>query len=80
VPEVTAPMPGRVLEVLVQPGAHVAAGDGLVIMEAMKMENGLVAEAAGTVGEVQVAVGDMVDAGQVLIVLSYAGSGLSSPT
>jgi biotin carboxyl carrier protein len=70
-PEITAPMPGRVLEVLVQPGQHVVAGDGLLILEAMKMENRLVAEATGTVSELRVAAGDMVDAGQVLVVLSY---------
>lgn len=70
-PEITAPMPGKVLQVLVQPGDHVASGDGLLILEAMKMENRLVADAAGTVTEVRVASGDMVDGGQVLVVLSY---------
>jgi len=70
-PEVTAPMPGKVLQVLVQPGDHVDAGDGLLILEAMKMENRLIAEAAATVAEVRVAVGNMVDGGQVLVVLRY---------
>jgi 3-methylcrotonyl-CoA carboxylase alpha subunit len=70
-PEITAPMPGRVLEVLVQPGQHIVAGDGLLILEAMKMENRLVAEATGTVSELRASAGDMVDAGQVLVVLSY---------
>ena len=72
VPEITAPMPGKVLQVLVQPGQPVAAGDGLLILEAMKMENRLVAEAAGVVTEVRVAAGDLVDGGQVLMVLRYA--------
>lgn len=70
-PEVVAPMPGKVLQVLVQPGEHVDVGDGLVILEAMKMESRLVAEAAGTVSEVRVAAGDMVDGGQVLVVVTY---------
>lgn len=72
-PEITAPMPGKVLQVLVRAGDRVTAGDGLLILEAMKMENRLVAEAAGTVAEVRVADGDMVDGGQVLIVLAYGG-------
>jgi biotin carboxyl carrier protein len=70
-PEIVAPMPGKVTQVLVQLGDSVAAGDGLLILEAMKMENRLVAEAAGEVGEVRVKPGDMVNGGQVLIVLHY---------
>lgn len=71
-PEILAPMPGKVLEVLVQPGDRVAAGDGLLILEAMKMESRLLAEASGTVAEVRVTAGDTVDGGQVLLVLRYA--------
>lgn len=70
-PEIVAPMPGRVLQVLVQPGDRIAAGDGVLILEAMKMENRLVAEAAGRVSEVRVVAGDMVEGGQVLAVLAY---------
>jgi biotin carboxyl carrier protein len=70
-PEVTAPMPGKILQVLVQPGDRVEAGDGLLILEAMKMENRLVAETTGTVRDVRVAVGDMVDGGQILVVVTY---------
>jgi 3-methylcrotonyl-CoA carboxylase alpha subunit len=70
-PEITAPMPGKVLQVLVQPGQHTDSGDGLLILEAMKMESRLVAEAPGTVVEVRVAAGDLVDGGQVLIVMRY---------
>jgi glutaconyl-CoA/methylmalonyl-CoA decarboxylase subunit gamma len=70
-PEITAPMPGKVLQVLVQPGQHTDSGDGLLILEAMKMENRLVAEAPGTVVELRVTAGDLVDGGQVLIVMRY---------
>ncbi len=70
-PEIAAPMPGKVLQVLVQTGDRVESGDGLLLLEAMKMESRLTAEAAGTVAEVRVAAGDMVEGGQVLLVLSY---------
>jgi biotin carboxyl carrier protein len=70
-PEIAAPMPGKVLQVAVQAGDHVAAGDTLLILEAMKMETRLTAEAAATVTAVRVAAGDMVDGGQVLVVLAY---------
>jgi len=70
-PEITAPMPGKVLQVLAHVGDHVTAGDGLLILEAMKMENRLVADAAGTVAELRVAAGEMVEGGQVLLVLRY---------
>ncbi len=70
-PEITAPMPGKVLKVLVHPGDHVTTGDGLLVLEAMKMENRLVAEAPATVADVRVAAGGMVEGGQVLVVLIY---------
>jgi len=70
-PEITAPMPGKVLQVLVRPGDRVAAGDPLLILEAMKMETRLVAETNGTVSEVRVGAGAMVDGGQLLLVLEY---------
>lgn len=71
-PEVIAPMPGKILQVLVKPGDPVAAGDGLIVLEAMKMETRLTAEAAATVREVRVAGGDMINGGQVLVLLEYA--------
>jgi len=70
-PEITAPMPGKVLQVLVRPGDRVEPGDGLLLLEAMKMESRLTAEATGTVAEVHVAAGDMVVGGQALILLRY---------
>jgi acetyl/propionyl-CoA carboxylase alpha subunit len=70
-PEIIAPMPGKVLQVAVQAGEHVAAGDTLLVLEAMKMETRLTAEAAARVTEVRVAAGEMVDGGQVLVRLTY---------
>lgn len=69
-PEITAPMPGKVLKVMVQDGDAVEAGQPLVVIEAMKMETTLSAESAAIVKRVRVAVGEMVDHGAVLIDLS----------
>jgi biotin carboxyl carrier protein len=66
---VTAPMPGLVVRVEVEPGQRVKAGQGVVIVEAMKMENELKAPADGTVAQVQVTAGQTVDKGAVLLVL-----------
>ena len=62
-----APMPGLVLRVEVEIGARVSAGEGLVIMEAMKMENELRAEADGRVAVIRVTAGQTVEKGEVLI-------------
>ncbi|MEA1940156.1 MAG: biotin/lipoyl-containing protein [Candidatus Caldatribacteriota bacterium] len=67
--EVTAPMPGKVLQLKVKEGDSVKEGDTLLILEAMKMENEIVANASGSVKKVDVAVNDMVDSGDVLIVI-----------
>jgi biotin carboxyl carrier protein len=67
---IVSPMPGRVVKVLVAPGDAVAARQGLVVVEAMKMENELRAPRAGRVSEVRVREGAPVDANTVLIVLS----------
>ncbi len=64
---VHAPMPGLVLRVLVEPGRHVAEGDGLLVLEAMKMENELRASAAGTVKAVHAATGEAVGKNALLI-------------
>jgi acetyl-CoA/propionyl-CoA carboxylase biotin carboxyl carrier protein len=66
---VTAPMPGTVLRVLVEPGAEVAARQPLVVLEAMKMETPLVSPYAATVKTVLVSEGDRVAGGQVLVEL-----------
>lgn len=65
----TAPMPGRVVRVLSVPGADVAAGQGLVVIEAMKMENEIRAPHAGRVQEVAVREGQAVEAGALLAVV-----------
>lgn len=67
--EVTAPMGGNVYEVKVSPGDVVNEGDEVVVIEAMKMELPVVAEASGTVKEVKCKKGDAVEAGAVLVVL-----------
>ena len=67
---VAAPMSGRVVRVLVEPGDTVAAGQGLAVVEAMKMENEVASPTAGVVSAVRAAAGDPVEAGGVLVVVS----------
>jgi propionyl-CoA carboxylase alpha chain len=64
-----APMPGLVRRVLVEPGAAVAAGQPLLVLEAMKMEQTVTAPAAGVVAELRAKAGEQVAAGQVLAVV-----------
>ena len=66
---IVAPMPGRIVRVLVKPEEAVAARQPLVVVEAMKMENELRAPRAGTVAEVRVSEGASVEANTVLMVL-----------
>ena len=66
----TAPLPGRITHVAVRTGDTVVAGDTLLVIEAMKMENELRAGAPGTVTEVRVSPGQAVNAGDVLVVIS----------
>jgi biotin carboxyl carrier protein len=65
-----APMPGRVVRVLVAEGAVVEAGQGLVVVEAMKMENELRAPRAGRVEQVAVREGQAVETGALLLVIA----------
>ena len=66
---VTAPMPGKVTKILVAVGQAVRPGDGIVVMEAMKMENELKASRGGTVAELRVEEGRAVNGGDVLVVI-----------
>jgi biotin carboxyl carrier protein len=66
---VTAPMPGKVVRLLVEPGATVVPKQGLVVVEAMKMENELKAARAGRVKTVAVAEGQSVESGALLLVV-----------
>lgn len=67
---VSAPIPGAVLDVFVKTGDRVRAGDELLKLEAMKMENSIKSERNGTVASVHVSKGDSVAQGQELITLA----------
>ena len=67
--DVIAPMPGAVTAIVVKVGDVVKEDDDLLILEAMKMENPIVALADGTVKEIKVKAGDKVDTGVVLVIL-----------
>ena len=77
-PEITAPMPGKVVKIPVTEGQQVSAGDVLVVLEAMKMETALRAESSAVVKQICADVGQMIDHGAVLLVLSPPPSPSSS--
>jgi len=66
---ISAPMPGKVLEVKVKAGDAVKAGDVLMILEAMKMQNEIMAPADGTISDVRISAGQTVGTGDVMIVM-----------
>jgi acetyl-CoA/propionyl-CoA carboxylase biotin carboxyl carrier protein len=66
---VTVPMQGTIVKVLVEVGQEVEAGQPIVVLEAMKMENQIAAEKAGTVKEIKVSPGDTVGGGDVVAVI-----------
>ena len=68
--QVTVPMQGTIVKILVEIGQEVTAGEGVVVLEAMKMENSINADRSGTVSEIKVAPGDTVGAGDVVVVIS----------
>jgi biotin carboxyl carrier protein len=67
--QIIAPMPGKVVRVLVEAGAAVEAGDGIIVVEAMKMQNEMKSPQAGRVTSINVAAGETVNAGDVLAVV-----------
>ena len=68
--QIVAPMPGKVIRLLVNAGDHVEAGQGLVVVEAMKMQNEIRSPKTGKVERLQVKEGQAVNAGEVLCVVS----------
>ena len=68
--KVTAPMPGKVLSVSANPGTAVKRGETIMVFEAMKMENSVVAPEDGTVASVAFGVGDSFEAGAVIATLN----------
>ncbi len=66
---VSAPMPGKVVRVLAAEGEDVGQGQGLVVVEAMKMQNELTSPKSGRIGAVRVKVGQAVNAGEALVLV-----------
>ena len=67
---VEVPMQGTIVKVLVEVGQSVEAGQAVVVLEAMKMENQITAEKSGTVKEIKVKAGDTVGAGDVVVIIA----------
>jgi len=67
--KLTAPMPGKVVRVLVGPGAQVDAGAGVLVVEAMKMQNEIKSPKKGTIQKILVSEGTPVNAGDVLAIV-----------
>jgi len=74
----TAPMPGKIISVLVQPGAAVSKGDPLLVMEAMKMEHTITAPADGTVALIHFGIGDQVIEGAALVAIEQQAASPSA--
>jgi len=68
--QIAAPMPGKVVRLLVKPGEKVEAGQGLLVVEAMKMQNEIKSPKTGAVERILVAEGQAVNAGENLIVIN----------
>ena len=66
---IVAPMPGKVVRVMVEAGATVAAGDGIIVVEAMKMQNEIKAPKAGRVTTLNIQTGATVNGGDVLAII-----------
>ena len=63
-------MPSRIVKVLKQEGAQVEQGEGVIVIEAMKMESELKSPLSGTIKEIKVSEGDTVEGGEILVLLS----------
>jgi len=68
--EITAPMPGKILKIMVSVGDKISEGDPILILEAMKMENEVYAGSDGKIEKINVSVNDMVDTGDTLVIIS----------
>jgi biotin carboxyl carrier protein len=68
--QILAPMPGKIIRVLVSPGAAITAGQGILVVEAMKMQNEVRSPKSGTLDRVLVSEGQTVNAGEVLAVVT----------
>jgi 3-methylcrotonyl-CoA carboxylase alpha subunit len=73
--QLTAPMPGRVVQLYVEPGRKVKRGEVLLVLEAMKMEHNILAPADGVVESLDLALGDLVEEGVPLLSLAMEGAG-----
>jgi pyruvate carboxylase subunit B len=68
--EIKAPMPGSIIRILTTPGARVASGDTLLVLESMKMETDIKSTSIGSISAIEVSAGDQVAAGQILVRLN----------
>jgi acetyl-CoA/propionyl-CoA/long-chain acyl-CoA carboxylase, biotin carboxylase, biotin carboxyl carrier protein len=69
---IAVPMQGTIVKVLVEVGSEVEPGDSLIVLEAMKMENNITADIAGTVNELKISEGDSVGGGDIVIIIEPA--------
>lgn len=67
--QITSPMPGKILDIKVSVGDEVSVGQGVIVVEAMKMQNELKSQIDGTVTEIVVSAGDSVEGGAILVVI-----------
>ncbi len=71
--DITSPIPGLIIEIKKQVGDKVKAGETVIILEAMKMENAIITPAKGVVKEIKVKKGEKVDIGNLLMILTPLG-------
>jgi len=71
--KVTAPLPGKIVQVMVEPGAVVKKGDTLIILEAMKMEHAITASRDAVISDIPFAIGEQVTEGTELVLFKPEG-------